>query len=173
MDIDAETGKAVAPSDNLPGMGPMLSAYVKMPRTWSAAMAVVLARKGEDGLLDEVTDELLEGSSLKAIAEGMGLRVGELGRFLYLHEEAYRGMMRVKADLLAHETLGIADSADAEDVAVAKLRIDTRFKLASKWDKVTYGDKDTQIGIGISPAQAGSGGIQITFVDASEGRRVE
>lgn len=157
MDIDAETGTAVAPSvqpvGNLPGMGAMLSEYARAERTWSPQMGVVMATKSADGLLDEVTDDLLEGCGLKAIAERMGVKVGELARFLGIREVEYRAMMRVKADLLAHETLGIADAAGMEDVAVAKLRIDTRFKLASKWDKSVYGDEkaavkvDTQITI--------------------------
>ena len=75
-----------------------------------------------------------------------------------MHEEAYRGMMRVKADLLAHETLGIADTVDVEQVAVAKLRIDTRFKLASKWDKTVYGDEKAAVKVD----------NQITIVHASE-----
>jgi len=161
MDIDAETGEmtgeatgtAVAPAERLPGMGPLATAHAKQVRAWGPSMAVVLARKGEDGLLDEVTDDVLEGCGLRDIAKRLGIPIGELGRFLYLHEEGYRGMMRVKADLLAHETLGIADGVDVEQVAVAKLRIDTRFKLASKWDKTVYGDEkaavkvDTQITI--------------------------
>lgn len=66
--------------------------------------------------------------------------------------------MRVKADLLAHETLGIADTVDVEQVAVAKLRIDTRFKLASKWDKTVYGDEKAAVKVD----------NQITIVHASE-----
>ena len=121
-------------------------------------MVVVLARKGENGLLDEVTDDVLEGCGLRDIAKRLGIPIGELGRFLYLHEEGYRGMMRVKADLLAHETLGIADEGSVEDVAHRKLRIDTRLKLASKWDKTMYGDEKAAVKVD----------NQITIVHASE-----
>lgn len=144
------TGNAV---DCLPAMGARLTEHAKRDRQWGQSMAVVLARKGENGLLDEVTDDVLEGCGLRDIAKRLGIPIGELGRFLYLHEEGYRGMMRVKADLLAHETLGIADEGSVEDVAHRKLRIDTRLKLASKWDKTMYGDEkaavrvDTQITI--------------------------
>lgn len=159
MDIDAETGDVTGCAvtgravDCLPAMSASLTEHAKRERQWGASMAVVLARKGENGLLDEVTDDVLEGCGLRDIAKRLGIPIGELGRFLYLHEEGYRGMMRVKADLLAHETLGIADEGSVEDVAHRKLRIDTRLKLASKWDKTMYGDEkaavrvDTQITI--------------------------
>lgn len=137
-------------------MGPYLTAHAKGgigPREWTAGMAVLLARKGEDGLLDEVTDDLLEGSSLKDVAEQRGVRVGELARFLAANEGAYRGMLMVKADLIAHESLEIADSGGVDDVAHRKLRIDTRLRLAKSWNKPVYGDEkagvqvDTQITI--------------------------
>ena len=150
MDIDAKTGTEVLPEVNLlagrlPGMGPLLSQTARADRCWTASMAAVIATKGADGLLDEVTDDLLEGCGLKQIAERLGVRVGELARFLGSREAEYRGMMQVKADLLAHETLEIADRADMEDVALAKLRIDTRFKLAKHWYKELYGDKEAAV----------------------------
>ena len=151
---------SVVPVDrgNLPGMGPLLSEFARGERTWSPGMGLLMATKGADALLDEVTDDLLEGCGLKAVAERMGVKVGELARFLGVREIEYRAMMRVKADLLAHETLGIADAADMEDVAVAKLRIDTRFKLASKWDKTVYGDEKAAVKVD----------TQITIVHSSE-----
>lgn len=162
MDIDAKTGTEVLPAGgepgNLPGMGPLLSQTARADRNWTASMAAVIATKGADGLLDEVTDDLLEGCGLKQIAERLGVRVGELARFLGSREEEYRGMMQVKADLLAHETLEIADRADTEDVALAKLRIDTRFKLAKHWYKELYGDKEAAVKVD----------TQITIVHSSE-----
>lgn len=137
----------VAPS----GMGAGLEAYARderIPRLWSAGLVVVLARVGEDGLLDEVTDDLLEGCSLRGIAEHKGLRVGELARWIFAtpeREASYRGMLRVKADLLAHETLAIADEGGVEDVAHRKLKIDTRWKLLSRWDRQTYGDEKAEV----------------------------
>lgn len=76
MDIDAETGTAVAPAERLPGMGPLLTAHAKQVRAWGPDMAVVLARKGEDGLLDEVTDDLLEGCGLRDVAARLGVKLG-------------------------------------------------------------------------------------------------
>ena len=145
---ESQRSGEVVPASNLPGMGPMLSREARKERTWSVELHVVLAGKGADGLLDEVTDDLLEGCELRQIAGRLGVRVGELARFLVEREGEYRGMLRVKADMLAHETLGIADGAGMEEVALAKLRIDTRFKLASKWDRVTYGDEKGAINVG-------------------------
>lgn len=156
MDENSTVGKVV-PVERLPGMGPYLTAHAKDERAlrvWSAGLVVLIKRAGgEDGLLDEVTDDLLEGCSLRGIAEHRGVRVGELARFLGANEAAYRSMLMVKADLIAHESLEIADSGGVEDVAHRKLRIDTRFRLAKSWNKPVYGDEkaavqvDTQITI--------------------------
>ena len=160
MDENSTVGEVVPADrlpDRLPGMGPLLTAHAKDERAlrvWSAGLVVMIKRAGgEDGLLDEVTDDLLEGCSLRVVAEHRGVRVGELARFLAANEAAYRGMLMVKADLLAHETLAIADEGGVEDVAHRKLKIDTRWKLLSRWDRQTYGDEkaavqvDTQITI--------------------------
>ena len=47
----------------------------------------------------------------------------------------YEGALRTKSEALAHETLEIADASDEP-----KLRIDTRFKIAGKWDRARYGE---------------------------------
>ena len=43
-------------------------------------------------------------------------------------------------DRMAEEALTIADEAAPEDAQVARLRIDTRKWLASKWNRSLYGD---------------------------------
>lgn len=43
-------------------------------------------------------------------------------------------------DRMAEEVLQIADTAAPEEAQVAKLRIDTRKWLASKWNRSIYGD---------------------------------
>ncbi len=68
MDIDSKTGTEIARADNLPGMGPGLSQMARADRNWTASMAAVIASRGADGLLDEVTDDLLEGCGLGLIA---------------------------------------------------------------------------------------------------------
>lgn len=55
----------------------------------------------------------------------------------------YDAVRAAKADQFAHEAVEIADEADEESkagVAKAKLQVDTRLALASKWDRDDYGD---------------------------------
>lgn len=56
----------------------------------------------------------------------------------------YDSVRAANADRAIHETIEIADdvkdAAEAAAVAAAKLRIETRQKAASKWDKEDYGD---------------------------------
>lgn len=60
------------------------------------------------------------------------------------------------ATVLHAETVRIADMATPEDVGVAKLRVDTRFKAASNYDKKRFGNQQ-QAGGGFS------GGVTIVI----------
>jgi hypothetical protein len=53
------------------------------------------------------------------------------------------------ADELACETLAIADSADPEHAAHARVRIQTRQWLAEKWKPSVYGAKQAQVQVNI------------------------
>ena len=46
-----------------------------------------------------------------------------------------------QADYMAEDILNIADSADSDNVQVARLQIDTRKWTASKFKQKRYGDK--------------------------------
>lgn len=60
-------------------------------------------------------------------------------------------------DLMAEQALAIADTAEPEDAQVARLRIDTRKWLASKWNRGTYGDdRGLAVNINIGDMHAGS-----------------
>ena len=120
-------------------------------RAWSPELAIVLARMGENGLMERVFEDLLEGVGFKQVAEGMNVRQGELARWIMadeVREKEYESLLRIRADLMMHETLGIADSTDPDWVGVAKLRIDQRNKLGSKWFKSRYGD-DSKISVNV------------------------
>lgn len=52
--------------------------------------------------------------------------------------EWYLNALKVKSEVLAHETLDIADGSREP-----KLQIDTRFKVAAKWHRERYGDQVT------------------------------
>jgi hypothetical protein len=63
----------------------------------------------------------------------------------------YKGALALWGDSEAQAAIGIADGADEESsagVAKAKLRIDTRLKLAGKWNQEMYGDKMVNVHVG-------------------------
>lgn len=53
----------------------------------------------------------------------------------------YQAALEAYAQDLALETVGISDGAVPDDVGVAKLRVETRFKLAGKVDRSRWGDQ--------------------------------
>lgn len=46
---------------------------------------------------------------------------------------------------MAEETIAIADAATPADVQVAKLRIDARWRMASKTDAAQFGDRQVPL----------------------------
>lgn len=81
--------------------------------------------------------------TLKVICKALGIPLGKT--FEWISEdrgrtEQYLNALRVSADSDIHETVTIADGAKPEDVSVARLRVETRFRRASKWDRGRYGD---------------------------------
>lgn len=117
-------------------------------------MDVLVAEHGEDDVLHMVCDQVANGMSLSEVGKAEGITYMVLWKWLKGSDErmgAYRDALEARADLEAHETLRIADRAVVEDVGVAKLRVDTRKWLSSKWGKGMYGDK----------ADGGSGGLTV------------
>ena len=88
-----------------------------------------------------VFQRVCDGETLKEIAKAWGLPVGRFTEWVLMkHEGMYDAALKVRADQLAHEALERADGADAESVGPAKLQVDTRLKLAGKWDRARYGE---------------------------------
>ena len=88
-----------------------------------------------------VFQRVCDGETLKEIAKAWGLPVGRFTEWVLMkHEGMYDAALKVRADQLAHEALERADGADAESVGPAKLQVDTRLKLAGKWDRGRYGE---------------------------------
>ena len=88
-----------------------------------------------------VFQRVSDGETLKGIAKAWGVPVGRFTEWVMTkHEVVYDAALRVRADQLAHETVAIADGADADTVGPAKLQVDTRLKLAGKWDRGRYGE---------------------------------
>jgi hypothetical protein len=104
-----------------------------------------------------------EGETPKAICEAMGLpRSYVLG---YVKSTPvlcaqYRAALETWVESLAHETVKIADDVEgaeeASEVAAAKLRCDTRFRLASKLYREMFGeDVKPTVSVNISLGDVG------------------
>jgi len=93
-----------------------------------------------------------EPMTLRQIAKAWGLPRGRFVEwFTTEHAGLYDAALKVRTDDLAHEALAIADEQcevvkeNGEtydpDVGRDKLRVDTRLKLAAKWDRKRYGEE--------------------------------
>ena len=89
--------------------------------------------------------------TLREIAKAWGVPAGRFVEwFTTEHGELYDTALKVRADQLANDALLISDEQEAvekkdgstfdPDVGRDKLRVDTRLKLASKWDRARYGE---------------------------------
>lgn len=126
-------------------------------------MARLEAVKANENTPSVIFQRVAEGETLREIAKAWQVPVGRFVEWYTTeHADLYETALRARADQLAHEALGIADGADKETVAPAKLQVDTRLKLAGHWDRNRYGGSKDVSG----------GGIQV-FVDRSCGGTVQ
>jgi hypothetical protein len=96
-----------------------------------------------------LVQRVAEGETLRDICASMGVAYSLVARHVAgtpaLNAE-YEAALAIWGDALAQETLAIADgtkgTAEAAVVAVAKLRAETRMRLAGKWDRKRYGERD-------------------------------
>lgn len=137
------------------GMGPMLTAHAKSGVAVTSAMVVAEMRHGEEALLNRIADDMLAGCDYSGVARWLGVGTGELARWIFAtpeREAAYRGILRIKADMQAHEAIRIAKDASVDTVPLAKLQIDTLKWTMSRWDRKTYGDDKggVTVGVGVS-----------------------
>jgi hypothetical protein len=102
------------------------------------------ASTGEQG---QFMQRVAEGETPKAVCEAMGLPYSATLRHVKstaaLYAE-YRSALETWVESLAHETVTIADDVEgaeeASKVAAAKLRCDTRFRLAAKLYREMFGE---------------------------------
>ena len=83
-----------------------------------------------------VWDEVAAGATVVAIAQGLGLSLSTFNRWLYFmpeREMLYREARKKAAQVIAEQTIQIADDATLEDLQTARLRIDGRVKLAERY----------------------------------------
>jgi len=103
--------------------------------------------KGSDETLEFICERIAEGEKMRSICKRKGWPYSYVAKWIAVTPEAtaaYQAALELWADDLAQHTLDIADeSKDAKDgvgVSSAKLRVDTRMKLASRWHKARYGE---------------------------------
>ena len=101
---------------------------------------------------EEMCSLIADGNSVSKICAMDGMPAAKsFFRWLRLHEEFrhnYEASKEEQADRFVEQMLEIADDAEPENVQVARLRLDTRKWIASKFKPKRYGDKITQEQIG-------------------------
>ena len=113
---------------------------------------VVIDRRGrierweeERGGAEEVIfQRVAEGETLKEVCRSRKWPYSLVARWVGETPEvfkAYEMALRLWADSLATESVGIADGTDPTEVNHGKLRVDTRRWMASRLDRQRYGDK--------------------------------
>jgi len=121
------------------------------------------AWKAEPANWSEVIQRVAEGETLRDICTSKKLPYSLVAREIAAKPELkteYDAALSIWADAIAQESLAVADgvkgSDESAEVAAAKLRVETRLKLAGKWDRERYGERD-----------AGRVAVQITIGDAA------
>lgn len=130
-----------------------------------ARLEAVKANENTPSVVFQRLTDMDGRETLKDIAKAWQVPVGRFTEwFTTEHSVLYETALRARADQLAHEALGIADSADKETVGPAKLQVDTRLRLAGHWDKNRYGAAKEQAAAGITvlldPSCGGSVSIE-------------
>lgn len=97
-------------------------------------------------LADTICERIAKGEALHRLCDEQGMpSTSMVYRWLDAHEEfrdKYARAREMQADLLASQTVLIAD--EAEDANLARLRVDARKWYASKLMPKKYGDKIAQ-----------------------------
>lgn len=117
-------------TENLPDRGPM------------ARLAELIA---EDGAMGMIVQRLTDGETLREIAVSRQVPYGKLAEWITEdvgRAEQYARATRIWIDAEARETVGIADGAGDTKVGIAhaKLKVDTRLRLAGKLYREQYGE---------------------------------
>lgn len=118
----------------------------------------LIAEHGKDFILKQVITRMADGDNPKDIARSFGIHYVYLKK--WVEENAADDVAlakRAHSDVLISNALNAVENAQIEDVAVARLKADTYMKVASKQDKVAWGDGQ----------QVSGGGGAITIVIGS------
>ncbi|MEI6283258.1 MAG: hypothetical protein WCP82_11200 [Alphaproteobacteria bacterium] len=112
----------------------------------------MLTAVADIGGVEVILDRIACGETMTTVAGGMGVSPAMLSE--WLRSDPERGALlsqarTVAAQSLAEQSLTISDGASPEGVQVARLQVETRKWLASKYDVGTFGDKQTGVQINI------------------------
>jgi hypothetical protein len=95
---------------------------------------------GEDRILDRVAS----GQTVVSLCAEIGVSAGRFYDWVNKSEERTAALARareVSAHSLIEQTADIVDMATPDDVAVAKLRAENRWRMAKAFNKAQYGDQ--------------------------------
>ena len=124
---------------------------------------------GEDALAFLICAHVASGATLTTWCEHYLIERGLVWAFLSENEarlQRYYRALEGVADEYVGEVVGIADNATNENVAVDRLRIDSRLKVAGKYSSARFGEKSgASVLVGNFPTN-----IAVTFVEAANGK---
>lgn len=131
--------------DTLAEMADQSAMHLAIAHTRRAELKVankaVHAFGGEDAILESIAS----GCTISALCKVLGVAVTTFDRWVDRGGEARRSayaQARARAaQSLAEETIDIADAATVQEVQLARLRSDNRWRMASKLNPEVYGDK--------------------------------
>ncbi len=94
-----------------------------------------------------IIERIAEGDTLRQICKQKQWPYSAVARKIASEPEfntSYEAALAIHADDIAQDTLEISDetkeATDGTQVSSAKLRVDTRLKLASRWNRQRYGE---------------------------------
>lgn len=149
-------------------IGKSLESMLARLETWKPAevaeadtgpMARLECVKRDVNVPSVVFDRLSGGETLKEIAKAWQIPVGGFTRwYMETHAELFDAADKVCANQFAHEAARIADTpqlgietktkadgsveiTEGDMLGHRKLQVDTKLKLAGKWDRMRYGEQ--------------------------------
>lgn len=117
---------------------------------YRSALDTLIEKIGEDEFQAKIMAAVLEGESPRDLAKALNITYATLWNWLTEDEDRYKvyqDALKGTADDIAWESLKISDEADGDEVNVAakKLRVETRMRLAGKWDRHRYGEQNNVV----------------------------
>lgn len=112
----------------------------------------LIARIDQIGGPEAIIERVASGETLTSIAAELGVSREALSGWMNRDEErtiALRSARARAAEALVDQTLQIADAASPQEAQVARLRIDTRQWIASRWNRAEYGQDKAAVEINI------------------------